>query len=121
MRSLQQIPPEYVVYGMMGLNAAVFVAWQLAGPRNFMYAHFCSSYAHLRGGYLHTLLTSSVSHSSLGHLFTNMFTFYFFGQSVVQHLGVARVRRRTADPTDGLAALARRRCMLRARLAFHAC
>lgn len=122
LRGFRAIPPEYVVYGMMGINAAVFGAWQVACMRNFMYAHFTSSYRHLRGGYLHTLLTNSVSHQSLGHLFTNMFTFYFFGQGVVQYLGVARVRFCAAhDVSAAQQPQAAASACLTASSTFHAC
>jgi hypothetical protein len=86
------IPPDNIVYGIMACNFGVFVAWQQPQLRRTMSAHFTTSYSHLRAGYLHTLLTSSVSHSSMAHMFSNMFTFYFFGNSLGNVIGAVRVR-----------------------------
>ena len=82
---------ETIVYGIMGANLATFAAWQVGCMQNFMHSHFCVSYTHLRMGYVHTLLTSSISQQTMPHLFTNMFTFYFFGTSLVNYLGPYRV------------------------------
>lgn len=84
--------PETVVYAIMGVNFVVFGMWQIRCMQGIMNAHFVTSYQHMRHGYLHTLLTTSVSQQGLSHLFTNMFTFYFFGTNLVQVLGSIRVR-----------------------------
>lgn len=59
-----------------------------------------ASYGRVRYGYYHTLLTSAVSHYSMGHIFSNMFTFYFFGSNLCQVIGSVRVRHFSAE--DGL-------------------
>jgi hypothetical protein len=86
------MPPEYLVFGIVGINALVYMGWQNPNLWGFLNTHFVSSMTHLRRGYLHTLLTSSASHQNFGHLFSNMFTLYFFGQSLVHVLGPVRVR-----------------------------
>lgn len=86
--------PETVVYVVMGANFAVFGLWQVACMQGTMHTHFTTSMSHLRMGLLHTLLTHSVSHATFPHLFTNMFTLYFFGTSLVHFLGPTRVRPR---------------------------
>ena len=45
----------------------------------------------LRQGRFHTLLTSCFSHQAGGHLAANMFTLYFFGGSLANAVGGARV------------------------------
>ena len=57
-----------------------------------VYMIHAASYGGIRYGYYHTLLTSAVSHYSMGHIFSNMFTFYFFGSNLCQIIGGARVR-----------------------------
>lgn len=90
--ALNLMPPDYIVYGILGLNVGVFALWQLEGLQKLMITHFTTSYNHLRTGHLHTLLTSGVSHRDLSHLFSNMFTFYFFGTSLAYSLGGTKVR-----------------------------
>jgi hypothetical protein len=96
--SLDLMPPEYIVYGILGLNLGVFALWQVEGLKTLMRLHFSTSYNHLRLGYLHTLLTSGVSHQNLSHLFSNMFTFYFFGTSLAYSLGGTKVRDTQCPP-----------------------
>jgi Rhomboid family len=84
--------PEQVIYAIMGANVVVFAMWQVGCFQKVMWSHFCTSFMHLRLGYIHTLLTSSISQQSMPHLFTNMFTFYFFGTSLIQVIGTVRVR-----------------------------
>ena len=45
----------------------------------------------LRQGRYHTLITSCFSHQAGGHLFSNMFTLYFFGQNLANVVGGTRV------------------------------
>ena len=53
--------------------------------------HAVVSEGALRQGRLHTLVTSCFSHQSGGHLFANMFTFYFFGRSLANIVGGQKV------------------------------
>lgn len=88
---LSSLPPEQVVYALIGVNVAVYGFWQINSLRGFMNTHFSTSYTHLRMGYFHTLLTSGVSQANLSHLFSNMFTLFFFGPHLAHGLGAARV------------------------------
>ena len=89
---LARTPPEHVVYAVIACNVGVFGLWQVKQLRNTMSTHFRLSYSHRRRGYWHTLLTHAVSHKSVSHLFSNMFTLFFFGTSVASAVGTARVR-----------------------------
>ncbi|KAL1744398.1 hypothetical protein HDZ31DRAFT_38746, partial [Schizophyllum fasciatum] len=63
---------------------------QKGGDRHLlatMYRHFTGSLENLKAGRIWTLVTSAFSHSEIGHLFFNMFTFYFMGSAVAQMLG----------------------------------
>lgn len=73
---------------IIALNLAVFLLWQVSGDtREFLIAHFTTSWQHLRLGYVWTLLTSVFSHERLFHLALNMLVLYFFGGKVVEWLG----------------------------------
>jgi membrane associated rhomboid family serine protease len=81
-----------VIFGLIGLNAAVFGAWHLAESdyrkMSMMNKHFLLSYDNFwRQGRVHTLITSVFSHQSIGHIAGNMLTLYFFGSSAVAMLG----------------------------------
>ncbi|KAL1676442.1 hypothetical protein EV122DRAFT_291837 [Schizophyllum commune] len=52
-----------------------------------MYKNWTGSWENLKAGRVWTLVTSAFSHSEMGHLFMNMFTFYFMGSAVAQMLG----------------------------------
>lgn len=90
-RYYSSLPPDTVVYSIMLLNFGVFMAWQGPALRRFMSTHFTTSHSHMKAGYLHTLLTHAVSHAEPMHLFSNMFTFYFFGSSLGGIIGSGRV------------------------------
>ena len=78
-----------VVWGLIGTNVMVYLAWQ--EPENFrtMKTHFLVSESSLANGYWHTALTAAFSHNSFNHLFGNMFTLYFFGRDVALTCGGA--------------------------------
>ena len=78
-----------VVWGLIGTNIMVYLAWQ--EPENFrtMKTHFLVSESSLANGYWHTALTAAFSHNSFNHLFGNMFTLYFFGRDVALTCGGA--------------------------------
>ena len=71
--------PDAVLWGLLGVNGAVFVAWQVLDTR-FMARHFTVSDESLSAGRLHTLVTSSVSHRDGWHLAGNALSLYFFGR-----------------------------------------
>lgn len=91
-QQLNSIQPDHVIYAIMGVNIAVFGLWQMFPRSEIMFKNFVCSRYHLGRGYVHTMLTSSISQQTLGHLFSNMFTFYFFGTSLLHAIGTVRVR-----------------------------
>jgi membrane associated rhomboid family serine protease len=90
-----RIPPQNsvnVVYAIMAINGAVYLYWQQAMNNykdfNFMRKHFLmSSDGVLKHGKVYTILTSMFSHQQFFHLFSNMFTLYFFGVEAAMILG----------------------------------
>jgi len=78
---------------LLGLNVAVYVAWQLAARQSgeaaldFMAANFRVSLGAVLSGRVWTLLTSACSHVEPGHLFVNMLALYVFGRDVLLRVG----------------------------------
>lgn len=90
--------PDRIIYGIIGLNTAVFLQWQLArfsletrgDPYlyQFMRKNFTFSLSEtLAHGRLWTALTSMFSHASLGHFAVNMLVLWSFGPVVLGMLG----------------------------------
>lgn len=84
-----------MIYGIIGVNVAVFGVWTMAGSSyqhtRFMMDHFtCSPRGVLQDHRLHTLFTNMFSHNSFGHLLMNCVTLYFFGAEAVALLGARR-------------------------------
>lgn len=79
---------------IIGINAAVFVLWQLAhssrGLLEFMAANFLVSAVHLEHGLYWTLLTSVFSHEAFWHFTINMIVLYSFG-AILERLWGAKV------------------------------
>ncbi|KAH9943094.1 uncharacterized protein BXZ73DRAFT_40535 [Epithele typhae] len=96
---LNSIPSNYIFYGIMALNGAVFVGWQMAtaewkslGDSSSyirMRKNFTSSIYNLQQGRWYTLITSSFSHENFGHIFFNGFTYFFFAPAALKMLGNA--------------------------------
>lgn len=80
-RYTPRIPEETALYGLMGANVAVFLAWR--GDARFMLRHFTTSWDAVREGRLHTLVLSAFSQRDTWHLISNMIGLYFFGRLVV--------------------------------------
>jgi len=89
-----------VLYALIGLNSAIFIAWNVAAgvlpglePRqrirllNFMSRNFVCSKANVDQGRWWTVVTSTFSHQSLMHIIGNMFSLHAFG-SVVAAVGI---------------------------------
>lgn len=99
-RRLDNANPNTVLYALLGVNGAVFLAWQYAVNSyktfgdgrwlNFMAANFMNSTEAFKHGRFHTLLTSSVSHQNMGHLGLNMLVLYSMGQAAIEALGASR-------------------------------
>ncbi len=82
-----------VIWTIIGLNTAVFGAWQYAGynkDRNLLHRlleSFTSSMHNFKEGRYYTLITSAFSHQMLAHFAFNMFTLNAFG-SILAFTGV---------------------------------
>jgi membrane associated rhomboid family serine protease len=77
---------------LIALNVLVFVIWHLAvlggdAAMLWMQANFLVSPAHLANGWLWTLLTSAISHTSLSHLAFNLWALWLFGRDVEDVVG----------------------------------
>ncbi|KAE9391625.1 rhomboid-domain-containing protein, partial [Gymnopus androsaceus JB14] len=97
---LDQVPEDYVFWGIIGLNGAVFIMWHLAkkryeiegnpGPYRWMHQNFTNSWNNFSSGRIWTAATCMFSHERLDHIFFNMFTFYFLSRPVLGILGTRR-------------------------------
>ncbi len=83
---LHQTSPT--MYHTILSSIILFFAWQLpiAPLSTLLRNHFLSSRSNLRQGRYHTLITSTLSHSTLTHLAMNMIGFYSFGTSILSAL-----------------------------------
>jgi membrane associated rhomboid family serine protease len=79
---------------LIGINVVVWVLWLIAQDRGgggplhtFMREHFMTSLEHLKYGYVHTLLTSAISHMDLQHILFNMLALWIFGEMVEGRYG----------------------------------
>ncbi|KAJ3803104.1 hypothetical protein GGU11DRAFT_763011 [Lentinula aff. detonsa] len=97
---LDQIPEDVVFWGIIGLNGAVFIMWQLSRKRYeierdpgsyiWMQRNFTSSWSNFSSGRIWTAATSMFSHQGFQHILFNMFTFYFLARPVLSILGPRR-------------------------------
>lgn len=83
---------DKVIYGIVGINTAVFCGWHLAQQdrrlSQFMRNNFLLSYYGVwKNLKFHTLVTSMFSHQDFWHLAGNMVTLYFFGSGAIAVLG----------------------------------
>lgn len=89
------LDPQTALYGLMGLNVAVFGAWQVSNTRrdlrSFLAKHAIVSPGAIADGRVWTLVTSAFSHRDFSHLLVNMITLYFFGGSVARTYGGRRL------------------------------
>ncbi|SMR63643.1 unnamed protein product [Zymoseptoria tritici ST99CH_3D1] len=94
MPSANPKPVMRIVFGLIGVNAAVFGAWHYAiAYRDHrllrtMNAHFKLSETNLKEGRYHTLITSAFSHTDFRHILFNMFGLYTFGSIISRVPGV---------------------------------
>ncbi|KAF9046048.1 rhomboid-domain-containing protein [Hymenopellis radicata] len=86
---LDRIPPNFVFFGIIGLNGLVFGMWRIAhDPQQklFMFKNFAASWQNtFRRPW--TLITAAFSHIDFGHILFNGLTFYFFARPVLEVLG----------------------------------
>ncbi|KAI0751388.1 hypothetical protein C8Q80DRAFT_1309134 [Daedaleopsis nitida] len=94
---INSIPHNYIFWGIIGLNGAVYAVWNLAwvqykstgDPSSYMWMrhNFVSSAENLEAGRWYTLLTACFSHEDLMHIFFNTFTFYYMAPTVLAIIG----------------------------------
>ena len=87
---------EYIIYGIIAINVAVYLAWLYADqaaktlrnyqPLKFMLKHFALSPQSSPFSYI----LCSMSHQNTIHLLINMFVLYSFGRGLVVSLGIGR-------------------------------
>ena len=80
---------EPVLYSLLGLNALVFVGWQM-NP-GFMLKHFAFSTESMRNLRPWTLVTAIFSQYDFSHLAVNMLGLYFWGKDIGRIIGGTRL------------------------------
>ncbi|KAH9007083.1 rhomboid-domain-containing protein [Lactarius hatsudake] len=100
-RRFDNTPPVYIIFGILGINGAVFAAWSyvqmfqgtLYRPPSakwlarWLQDNFINSYENLRDGRFWTLVTSTFSHAQFGHALFNGLTFWFLAPTALTVLG----------------------------------
>ncbi|KAN0127052.1 hypothetical protein V8E52_000692 [Russula decolorans] len=99
------IPRHYIIFGILGINGAVFAAWSYVRMfygtasrygvpppdvkwlARWLQHNFLNSYENLRSGRFWTLVTCTFSHADLGHAFLNGITFWFLAPTALAVLG----------------------------------
>jgi len=98
-RVFDSMPGSIVIWGILGINAAVFLVWNFAAsnikmgnPSIYitMRRHFLQSAQNLREGRYWTLLTSCFSHQDTFHFLFNSIALYTIAPTVLAALGNAR-------------------------------
>ncbi|KAJ7283877.1 hypothetical protein C8J57DRAFT_1293856 [Mycena rebaudengoi] len=94
---LDDIPENTVLWGILGLNGAVFALSYYAKQKlkverdaslvRSMMKHFYASWQNVSAGRVWTLFTSTFTHMDLPHILFNSITFYFMAPSVLYMLG----------------------------------
>ncbi|KAH9062084.1 rhomboid-domain-containing protein [Lactarius vividus] len=100
-RRFDTIPPDYIIFGILGINGAVFAAWSYVQMfqgtsyrppsaewlTRWLKDNFINSYENLRNGRFWTLVTSTFSHAQFGHALFNGLTFWFLAPTALFVLG----------------------------------
>ncbi|SCV72251.1 BQ2448_4945 [Microbotryum intermedium] len=96
-RRLNSFSPNTILYALIALNLAVFLAWQYAHQVYQQYRdpsllsnlqnNFTTSWRNITQGRVWCLLTSCFSHEGTGHILMNLLSLYFMGPPVMMMLG----------------------------------
>merc|ERR1711948_116800 len=74
----------------LGANCALFALWRLArrggSVHRALNGHALCSFAYLRGGRVHTMFTSALSHQAWPHFFINSYGLFVFGSAAAETL-----------------------------------
>ncbi|BGP16302.1 hypothetical protein JCM10213_006459 [Rhodosporidiobolus nylandii] len=94
---LDELPPVWIIGGLIGINVSVFLLWNYAQQvaQRFrdaslfrtMTRNFTVSWQNLSQGRIWTLLTSCFSHEGTSHIIVNMFSLWFMGGAAASILG----------------------------------
>lgn len=79
--------PSYLVYGILGINAAVFGLWQLPKYWRFLQRYMLLEKDHIYSKW--SLIGSAFSHQEVWHLGMNMLALWSFGTSLASILGAS--------------------------------
>jgi len=89
-------PGEFVVYGILAINGAIYVGWMYAtdmfkAGHPELYIKMCKnvllSWQNIKEGRIWTIITSTFSHSGAAHFLLNAITFYYMAPPVIRMLG----------------------------------
>ncbi|RSH93830.1 hypothetical protein EHS25_006479 [Saitozyma podzolica] len=96
-RRIDRLPEIYVIYGLIGINVAVFLLWQYAvqswqrfrDPALYQWLtkNFILNENNIMAGRIWTLLTACFSHSSGSHIFVNCLGLYFIAPAAAALVG----------------------------------
>lgn len=86
--------PLRVIPVVVAINVVVFLLFNLASPGSaleaFLFNNFLVSSAHVKAGYVWTLITNAFSHIDAFHILFNMIVIYSFGSVLERFLGPGR-------------------------------
>ncbi|OXC86251.1 hypothetical protein C344_01428 [Cryptococcus neoformans AD1-7a] len=98
-RRIDRIPTMTLVYGLIGINGAVFLLWQYAlssaqrfrdpSLLYFLRNNFILNEVNVFSGRIWTLVTSAFSHSNGTHIFVNCLGLYFLAPAAASIMGSA--------------------------------
>jgi membrane associated rhomboid family serine protease len=83
-----------VLYYGTTSSIILWLLWQVNPLIPILQRHFVCSWTNLRNGRIHTIFSSSISHTSLGHLLINTYAYILFGTSVQKALIESQSRRK---------------------------
>ncbi|BGP40283.1 hypothetical protein JCM10450v2_004263 [Rhodotorula kratochvilovae] len=94
---IDDLPSQYIVYGLIGLNISVYLAWSYgqqlairfkdASWLRFLQCNFTVSWHNISQGRVWTLVTSAFSHEGTGHILVNMLSLFFMAPAAMAILG----------------------------------
>ena len=91
----RQTPASSILKGLVGLNVAVYVLWQILGKTEWGYglmgSHFLLSAESVFSLRIWTMLSMAFSHVGFGHLLFNMIALWIFGREVEAVIGSSRL------------------------------
>ncbi|KAK4054555.1 hypothetical protein OIV83_001049 [Microbotryomycetes sp. JL201] len=94
---IDRLPSNYILFGIIGLNVSVFLAWQYGKSLlvqfrdpawlKFLTDNFTVSWRNIQNGRLWTILTCCFSHEGTSHILMNLLSLFFMAPPVMAVLG----------------------------------